>query len=75
MRAEGQTNRAATLLFDSYDIFSEVGYKSRAASVAVDLYEMTGEQKFYDVAAAEARKRPQSWIARRVAGMRELTTA
>jgi hypothetical protein len=67
LAAEGQRERATSLYVESYQIWSEVGYAWRAATVAADLAELTGEARFLEVAAREAAKQPHSWLARRVA--------
>jgi tetratricopeptide (TPR) repeat protein len=67
--AEGHRERAISLLRESFQIWSEVGYVWRAATVAVDLAELTGETRFFEVAAREAAKQPHSWLARRVGAL------
>lgn len=67
--AEGERERAISLLQESFRIWSEVGYAWRAATVAADLAELTGERRFFDVAAREAANQPHSWLARRLAAL------
>jgi len=67
--AEGERERATSLLLESFQIWSEVGYAWRAATVAADLAELTGETRFFEVAAREAAKQPHSWLARRIAAL------
>ena len=67
--AEGHRERAISLLQEGFRIWSEVGYAWRAATVAADLAELTGEARFFEVAAREAAKHPHSWLARRVGAL------
>jgi tetratricopeptide (TPR) repeat protein len=67
--AEGERDRAISLLLESFQIWTEVGYTWRAAGIAADLAQLTGETRFFEVAAREAAKQPNSWLARRVAGL------
>jgi hypothetical protein len=73
--AEGQRGRAISLLLESLDIWSTVGYAWRAAAVAADLAELTGESHYFDIAGREAAKQPNSWLARRLASIKSAVTA
>jgi hypothetical protein len=66
LRAEGEERRAAALLLDAFETFSTIGYMWRAALVAADLAEITGEPKFFAFAMSQAEVRPQSWLTRRL---------
>ena len=65
-RTEGNTERAIRLNLDAFDLFKRVCYVGRAATVAVELFELTGERSYLAYAAAYAAKLPQSHLARRV---------
>ncbi len=65
--AEGQRRRAISLLLESFDIWTEVGYAWRAAAIAADLALLTGENRYCDIAAREASKQPNSWLSKRLA--------
>jgi tetratricopeptide (TPR) repeat protein len=67
--AEGNRQRATSLLVESFQIWSEVSYAWRAAVVALDLAELTGEQRYFEAADREAGKQPHSWLARRLASL------
>jgi hypothetical protein len=69
VRAEGQLDRATMLFKEAFEIWSSVGYEWRAASAALEIYTLTGEEFYLDVVAREAATRPQSWIARRYAAI------
>jgi tetratricopeptide (TPR) repeat protein len=73
--AEGNKQRATSLLIEGFQIWSEVGYAWRAAIVALDLAELTGEQRYFETAAREAAKQPHSWLARRLASLEVPATA
>jgi tetratricopeptide (TPR) repeat protein len=64
-KAEGNREKAIALLTHAFEVWTSVGYSVRAALVAVELAELTGELKYFEVAAAEAENRPQSSVARR----------
>jgi tetratricopeptide (TPR) repeat protein len=68
-RAENQLDRATMLFKEAFEIWSSVGYEWRAASAALEIYTLTGEEFYLDVVAREAATRPQSWIARRYAAI------
>ncbi len=65
-RGEGNVERAVLLNLDAFDSFKRVCYVGRAATVAVELFELTGERSYLEYAAAYAAKLPQSHLARRV---------
>jgi len=66
LRAEGESQRATSLLLDAFKVFSEIGYCWRAALVAADLVELTGEDKYREYAERQANSRPNSWLTRRL---------
>ncbi len=68
-RAEGRTQLAIDLLVNAFDAFDKIGSRWRAALAALELAAMTGQPFFYCYAAREARDRPQSWMARRLAAL------
>jgi len=65
-RAEDRADRAIRASLDAFDIFKRVGYVWRAAAVAIDLFELTGEASYLAFAKSYAVKLPQSHLARRV---------
>ncbi|MBD5634255.1 MAG: hypothetical protein IAI49_07225 [Candidatus Eremiobacteraeota bacterium] len=69
VRAEGQLDRATMLFEEAYRIWSAIGYAWRAATVALELFTLTGEATYLDVVAREADARPLSWIAKRYAAV------
>jgi tetratricopeptide (TPR) repeat protein len=69
LTAEGERERAITLLLESLDIWSSLGYVWRKAAVAADLAELTGEARFFELANVQARQQPHSWLARRLEHM------
>jgi hypothetical protein len=71
LRAEGEERRAASLLLGAFETFSTIGYNWRAALVAADLAEITGEEKFFAFAMNQAERRPQSWLTRRLRSIAE----
>ncbi len=67
-RSEGNVERAVRSNLDAIDVFKRVGYVGRAATVAVEIFELTGVDSYLEFAAAYAKKLPQSHLARRVDG-------
>ncbi len=67
LSAEGSRDRAVTLLLESLEIWSELGYVWRRAAVSADLAEITGENRFFKIADIQASQQPHSWLARRLA--------
>jgi tetratricopeptide (TPR) repeat protein len=67
LSAEGARDRAVTLLLESFEIWSQIGYVWRRSAVAADLAELTGEARFFEIAGTQARLQPNSWLARRLA--------
>ena len=67
-RAEGNVDRAVRLNRDAFNSFKRVEYIGRAAIVALELFEITGERSYIEYAAAYSRNLPQSHLARRVNG-------
>jgi tetratricopeptide (TPR) repeat protein len=66
LTVEGERDRAVTLLLESLEIWSSLGYAWRKAAVAADLAELTGELRFFEIANIQAIKQPHSWLARRL---------
>ncbi len=66
-RAENRDQLAVDLFVNAFDAYDKLGSQWRAALVALELAEMTEQPFFYGYAAREARRRPQSWLARRLA--------
>lgn len=64
--AEGEPQRAVSLLLESLAIWTEVGYVWRQAATAADLAELTGEPQFFSIAAAKIENQGHSWLARRL---------
>jgi hypothetical protein len=73
LASESQSGRAISLLLESLEIFTEVGYRWRAAAVALDLADLTGEARYIAIAEREAAKYPNSSLARRVAALKVST--
>jgi len=67
-RGEGDFDRAVCLNLEAFELFKRVGYVGRAATVAVELFELTAENSYLEFAAAFTTKLPQSLLARRVNG-------
>ena len=68
-RAEGRQQTAIDLFVNAFDAYDKLGSRWRAALVALDLAEMTEQPFFYGYAAREAHRRPNSWLARRLAAL------
>ncbi len=66
-RAENRQQLAIDLFVNAFDAYDKLGSRWRAASVAVELAEMTEQPFFHGYAAREANRRPNSWLARRLA--------
>lgn len=66
-RGEGRTQMAIDLFVNAFDAYDKLGSHWRAALVALELAEMTEQPFFFGYAAREANRRPQSWLARRLA--------
>jgi tetratricopeptide (TPR) repeat protein len=66
LRSEGEVNRATLLLEEAFQIYDQVGYRWRAAGVAIELAQLTSHERYLNYAQAEASARPHSWMARRV---------
>ena len=65
-RGEANIERAVRLNLDAFDLFKRVAYINRAATVAVELFELTGERSYLGYASSYAGKLPHSHVARRV---------
>ncbi|GAC1543326.1 MAG: hypothetical protein NVS3B16_09480 [Vulcanimicrobiaceae bacterium] len=66
-RAEGQASRAVLSALRAYDAYQRAGCIRHAATIAADLYEMTGEAAYRVSAAEYVKAQPSSHLARRVA--------
>ena len=66
LRAEGDYNEAKRALYDCYEIWTQIGYESRAAVAAADLAELTKQQHFVEVALRGADKSPNSCFTSRL---------
>lgn len=66
LRFEGETKRATSLLLEAFATYTELADQRRLALVACELAELTGERRYVDVAASEARRYPESILARRL---------
>ena len=66
-RAENAARPARAKLRDAFEIWHAIGYRWQAATAAIELAELGGEPGHLAYAAAEARARPNSWLARRIA--------
>jgi hypothetical protein len=73
--AEGQRNRGVSLLLESLEIWSDVGFSWRAAVIAAELAEITEEPRFFEIAGREAAKQPNSWLSRRLGLIKARATA
>lgn len=63
--AEGESGRAIDAFREAYEIWNGLGYDWRAATVAVELAELTNDSHFLGLAKREGSLRPNSWLARR----------
>jgi hypothetical protein len=68
-RAEGRKQMAIDLFVNAFDAYDKLGSRWRAALVALELAELTEQPFFYGYAAREANRRPNSWLARRLAAL------
>lgn len=62
---------ALPLLQEAYRLFRSVSSSWRAALVALDLFELTGDAAMLTFARLHANRVPHSWLARRVARLTE----
>jgi hypothetical protein len=65
-RAEGNESVAITAFVDVFEIWNAIGYRWRAALAAIELMTLTKDSRYAGYAAAEAAKRPASWLAERL---------
>jgi DNA-binding CsgD family transcriptional regulator len=65
--ALGQDRAATESYRGAYVVFSEVGYRWRAAICANRLFALTGERSWLALGAEHVRDYPESWIARELA--------
>jgi tetratricopeptide (TPR) repeat protein len=65
-RSEGSPERSVVLNLDAFNLYKRVGMVWRAATVAVELFEVTGECAYLEYARRYAVKVPQSHLARRL---------
>jgi len=70
-RAQGQLDRARTLLEEAFDIWSKINYVWRATRVAIELAEISDEPRFVNYAGSHIEQFPNSWLARRWRTSRE----
>jgi hypothetical protein len=66
---EGRTQLATDLFVNAFDGFDKLGSRWLAALAALELAEITGQPFFHAYASREASRRPQSWLARRLAAL------
>ena len=66
-RAEQRINDADRALIEAFEIFDNLNIRWRAAQVAFDLQET--DDRFKKYARDEARRRPNSWLASKVASV------
>ena len=64
---------AVPLLREAHRLYRSVSSRWRAAVVAMDLYELSGEAELLQFAREHAARVPQSWLARRVARLADAT--
>ncbi len=64
-RAQGQMERAHTLLEEAFDIWSKINYIWRATRVAIELAEISDDARFVNYARSHIEQFPNSWLARR----------
>ena len=62
---------AVPLLQEAHRLFCSVASNWRAALVAMDLYDVTGDRSMLAFAKTHAARLPQSWLARRIARLRD----
>ena len=65
-RAEGNESAAVQAFVDVFEIWNAIGYRWRAALAAIELMTLTKDSRYAGYAAAEAAKRPASWLAERL---------
>lgn len=65
-RAEGNESAAVRAFLDAFEIWNAIGYRWRAALAAIELAVLTKDSRYAGYAAAEAAKRPASWLAERL---------
>jgi hypothetical protein len=65
-RAEGNESAAVRSFVEVFEIWNAIGYRWRAALAAIELMTLTKDSRYAGYAAAEAAKRPASWLAERL---------
>jgi hypothetical protein len=65
-RAEGNDTAAVRALLEAFEIWKAIGFRWRAALAAIELTSLTKDSRYAGYAAAEAAKRPASWLAERL---------
>ena len=70
-QAEGKRDDAIRAFFAAFEIWNAIGYRWRAALAAIELAALTRDSRYAGYAAAEAAKRPASWLAERLRAVSE----
>ncbi|HMD03573.1 MAG TPA: hypothetical protein VKG44_11470, partial [Candidatus Baltobacteraceae bacterium] len=65
-KAEDNEGGAVRAFLDAFEIWDEIGFRWRAALAAIELSLLTRDSRYTGYAAAEAAKRPASWLAERL---------
>jgi hypothetical protein len=66
LRGEEKFDAAAVYLAEAFSIWDTIGFRWNAARAALEIAEMTGEERFVEYVRREAELRPNSWLASRV---------
>jgi hypothetical protein len=70
-KAEANETAAVRAFLDAFEIWEAIGYRWRAALAAIELAVLTKDSRYAGYAAAEAVKRPGSWLAERLRTVNE----
>ncbi len=70
-KAEANDAVAVRAFLDAFEIWEAIGYRWRAALAAIELAVLTKDSRYAGYAAAEAVKRPGSWLAERLRTVNE----
>jgi len=73
LKAEGERKRAITLLLEAHRIWTAARNDREIASTAIELAELTGEERYRTIAMAAAATFPKSILARRLRDVKALT--
>ena len=69
--ARGDAKAAARAFKEAYDVLAALGYRRRAATVALQLATLTGKKMYFDYAEQALRTTsPRFWMARALAEVR-----